>query len=175
MDKELVLSLAKKASELKQKVVNACRDAIDEIINLFEGLDLERIDVEDWSDENDLECTSIHHVVNDGGTICVYPDIGEDVEYTSEDWFYEAPRLLDILTIAVLAKIEFTSKVKVGAKVKWNDPAINDYPEDERIAALNRIFTIFKIEGDTEEDCTVWITDGVTEAEVNYWELEFVL
>lgn len=175
MDKEFVLGLSKKASELKTTITNACRDAIDEIINLFEGLDTDRIDVEDWWDDNCLECTEVHHVINDGGTICVYPDIGEDVEYTSEDWFYEAPALLEILTMAVLSKIDFTSKVKVGAKVKWNDPAINDYPEEERAKALNRIFTIFKVEGDTEEDCTVWISDGVTEAEVNYWELEFVL
>lgn len=174
MDKELVLSLAEKATKLTWAIVNTCREAIDEIVNLFEGLDLERIDVADWWDECELECTTVHHVVNDGGTICVYPDNGEDIEYTSEDWFYEAPKLLDMMANAVLTKIDFTNKVKVGAKVKWNDPAINDYPEDERTAALNRIFTIFKVDGEGE-DCTVWITDGVTEAEVNYWELEFVL
>ena len=175
MDKEFVLGLSKKASELKTTITNTCRDAIDEIINLFEGLDTDRIDVEDWWDDNCLECTEVHHVINDGGTICVYPDIGEDVEYTSEDWFYEAPALLEILTMAVLSKIDFTSKVKVGAKVKWNDPAINDYEPEERTEALKREFEIFKVPENLTVNDSVWISDGHTEAEVPIWELEIVL
>lgn len=38
--------------------------------------------------------------------------------------------------------------IKVGAKCKWNDPAINDYDESDREDVLNTIWTIERINGD---------------------------
>lgn len=175
-DKELIYSLMKKGAELTERIQNACRDAIDEIVNLFEGLDITRIEVEDWACEPDLYSTgTINHVVLDEGTIYVYPDIGEDVEYTSEDWFDEAPQLLQILTQALSAQTAFLEKLTVGAKVKWNDPAINDYEPEERTEALKREFEIFKVPENLTVNDSVWISDGHTEAEVPIWELEIVL
>lgn len=175
-NKELVLSLSNKATELIEKVRVACRDAIDEIVNLFEGLDRTRIDVKDWATCPELESIGdVDHVVLDEGVICVYPDIGEDVEYTSEDWFYDAPELLNILTDAVLTEISFLSQIKKGAKVKWNDPGIDDYEPEERTEALKREFEIFKVPENLTINDSVWISDGHTEAEVPIRELEIVL
>ena len=35
-----------------------------------------------------------------------------------------------------------------GAKCKWNDPAITDYPKNKRKEVLNRVFTIVGIKSD---------------------------
>ena len=56
--------------------------------------------------------------------------------------------------------------LKIGDKVKWNDPAINDYPIEDREDALNRIFNIISINGDI-----ILISDGETEVEVFEEEL----
>ena len=55
---------------------------------------------------------------------------------------------------------------KIGDKVKWNDPAINDYPIEDREDVLNRIFDIVSINGDI-----ILISDGVSEVEVYEEEL----
>ena len=60
-------------------------------------------------------------------------------------------------------------KIKKGLKVKWNDPAIHEYPEEEREAALNRKFEVVKVKGDI-----ITISDGCTEAEVTEDELEII-
>ena len=49
-----------------------------------------------------------------------------------------------------------------GAKCKWNDPAITDYPKNKRKEVLNRIFTIVGIKSDNgkiDEDTIIEI-DG---------------
>ena len=68
------------------------------------------------------------------------------------------------------------SKIKIGSKVKWNDPAIEDYDMRERKKMLNRIFKVMSIQGEsnvkcTEEDDIVLISDGYSEAEVYAREL----
>ena len=55
---------------------------------------------------------------------------------------------------------------KIGDKVKWIDPAINDYPIEDREDALNRIFNIISINGDI-----IAISDGYSYAEVYKEEL----
>lgn len=42
--------------------------------------------------------------------------------------------------------------IKVGARVFWNDPAINDYPEDEREWQRLTIYTILDIKVDDGEE-----------------------
>ncbi len=56
--------------------------------------------------------------------------------------------------------------MKVGDKVKWNDPAIEDYGEEKELAN-KREFTILEINGDI-----VLCSDGVTEVECYCDELE---
>ena len=72
--------------------------------------------------------------------------------------------------------------MKIGDKVKWNDPAIEEYKEMVEDTE-NRVFTIKEINGgeDTyilnelvEDDDMVYISDGITECECYVRELEMV-
>jgi hypothetical protein len=58
---------------------------------------------------------------------------------------------------------------KAGDAVYWNDPAIDDYPEEEREEALKRRFVIFDINGEI-----ISISDTYTTAEVYASELEHI-
>ena len=65
------------------------------------------------------------------------------------------------------------SWIKIGAKCKWNDPAITDYPKNKRKEILNRIFTIVGISDEEfDEDTIIEIDDGVSFAEVYPNELK---
>jgi hypothetical protein len=93
----------------------------------------------------------------------------EDLECNSEDAW-------DLLWSAVLDYFGLDSTdddddhgFKAGDVVYWNDPAIDDYPEDEREEALKRRFVIFKVEGEI-----ISISDTYTTAEVYADELEHI-
>ena len=60
----------------------------------------------------------------------------------------------------------------LGQKVRWNDPAINEYDEEDREDALNREW---EIEDYNKENEIVWISDGYSEAEVYASELELIV
>jgi hypothetical protein len=60
--------------------------------------------------------------------------------------------------------------LNVGDKVIWNDPNIEDYPKDERGAALRRVFTIEEIKG-LNDDAIILISDGISEVETTPNEL----
>ena len=60
--------------------------------------------------------------------------------------------------------------MKVGEKVYWYDPAILDYPENERETQRNRVYTIVKLIG--EDRCL--IADEYGEAEVPLMEIEYI-
>ena len=62
-----------------------------------------------------------------------------------------------------------THDFKAGDAVYWNDPAIDDYPEEEREDALKRRFVIFDISGEI-----ISISDTYTTAEVFANELEHI-
>lgn len=57
--------------------------------------------------------------------------------------------------------------IKIGAKVKWNDPGIDDYEIMDRLGVIDREFEIYAINGEI-----ICISDGGTEAEVFANELE---
>lgn len=58
---------------------------------------------------------------------------------------------------------------EAGDAVYWNDPAIDDYPEEEHEEALKRRFVVFKVEGEI-----ISISDTYTTAEVYASELEHI-
>ena len=69
------------------------------------------------------------------------------------------------------------SWIKDGAKCKWNDPAITDYPKNKRKEVLNRIFTIVGIKSDDgkiDEDTIIEIDDDISFVEVYADELKKV-
>lgn len=91
----------------------------------------------------------------------------DDLECNCEDAW-------DLLWSAVLDALELDSTddghdFEAGDVVYWNDPAINDYPEEERDDVLNRRFVVFKVKGET-----ISISDGYTTAEVYASELEHI-
>ena len=65
------------------------------------------------------------------------------------------------------------SWIKVGAKCKWNDTAITDYPKNKRKEILDRFFTIVGISDEEfDEDTIIEIDDGVSFVEVYPNELK---
>lgn len=92
----------------------------------------------------------------------------EDLECNREDAW-------DLLHCAILDNIfgldstDDEHDFKAGDAVYWNDPAINDYPEEEREDALKRRFVVFKVEGEI-----ISISDTYTTAEVYVSELEHI-
>lgn len=67
--------------------------------------------------------------------------------------------------------------IRVGAKVHWNDPAINDYDPEEREEQLNTEWVVDAILGRDEDEVTsdddiVLISSEYSEAEVYPSELE---
>lgn len=65
--------------------------------------------------------------------------------------------------------------LRKGDKVKWNDPAIEDYDEEDRESIKNRIFEIISdVYGDEDEIIEIAEVDGRSEAEVYAHELELV-
>lgn len=67
--------------------------------------------------------------------------------------------------------------VKYGDRVKWHDPAISEYPEEDREYAKNRVFVVGEVIDDDEETdrwIHIYEEDGPTEVEVYEHELELV-
>ena len=65
--------------------------------------------------------------------------------------------------------------LRKGDKVRWNDPAIDDYDEEDRESIKNRIFEIISdVYGDEDEIIEIAEVDGRSEAEVYAYELELV-
>jgi hypothetical protein len=67
-----------------------------------------------------------------------------------------------------LSWVKFECGFNIGDKVKWEDPAIDDYDEEDRENLLDRIFEIYSING---EVITITEVGGGSEAEVYANEL----
>lgn len=62
--------------------------------------------------------------------------------------------------------------IKVGAKVRWYDPAIEDYSTDEYLELLETEYEIFEIEGDVIRISPVGLVDSGCVTEVYENEIE---
>lgn len=67
--------------------------------------------------------------------------------------------------------------IKVGVKVRWNDPGINDYDPEDREEQLNIEWTVCEVRSDNEKTVTsdddiILICCEGSEAEVYPCELE---
>lgn len=100
------------------------------------------------------------------GTNCLVYE--EELCYTSDDGW---DNLWDLIADAYDMPYwdEGTHDFKAGDAVYWNDPAIDDYPEEEREEAMQRRFVVFKVKGEI-----ISISDGYTTAEVYADELEHI-
>ena len=93
------------------------------------------------------------------------------IDNTSLRWDDEVNEAVE----EVRQRIKRIKAVKVGASVRWYDPAINDYPEDERLSAVTREFIVSQVDtedenGITQPNSTIHASDGVTEVEAFAWE-----
>ena len=90
----------------------------------------------------------------------------DELEHNSEDaWEMLWKQILEKLNEEDFELHNF----KPGDAVYWNDPAINDYPEDEREELLKRRFVVFAVNGEI-----ISISDTYSEAEVNANELNHI-
>jgi hypothetical protein len=62
--------------------------------------------------------------------------------------------------------------IKVGAKVMWFDPAVDDYTDEEYEELLNTEYEIFEIEGDIIRIAPVGEVDSGCVTEVYEDEIE---
>lgn len=100
------------------------------------------------------------------GTNCLVYE--EDLCFTSDDdWDNLWDSIADTYDMPYCD--EDTDDFKVGDAVYWNDPAIDDYPEEQREDALKRRFVVFDI-----NDEIISISDTYTTAEVYASELEHI-
>lgn len=67
-----------------------------------------------------------------------------------------------------LSWVKFECGFNIGDRVKWEDPAIDDYDEEDRENLLDRIFEIYEING---EVISIVEVGGGSEAEVYDTEL----
>jgi hypothetical protein len=97
----------------------------------------------------------------------------EDLECNSNDaWDYLWDTIYELFDPMVFEDTN-EHNFKVGDKVYWDDPAITDYPEDEREDLLNRRFVIIGVDG-YDDDSIIHITDCYTDAEVYASELRYI-
>lgn len=67
-----------------------------------------------------------------------------------------------------LSWVKFECGFNIGDRVKWEDPAIDDYDEEDRENLLDRVFEIYEING---EVISIVEVGGGSEAEVYDTEL----
>ena len=167
-----------RSGNIIKKVHDLQRDAIDEIVNLFEGMDINSIDVENYDGQFEIDLmddygyktrTLVKKVELENGIIYLVDEDGNDHE--SVECGEQAPELLGVLVDCLETKLSDIQNLAVGKKVRWIDPAIEDYDEEDREDMLNRVFTIYSCPDVIERDSIIGISDGTTEAEVLPMEL----
>jgi hypothetical protein len=94
---------------------------------------------------------------------------------TGDVWFIDNTLRGDKQVQEAIAEVQRNIRkykfLKVGSSVRWNDPAINDYPAEEREAALAREFIVHDIINDDNEAIVptpysrILASDGTTEVE----------
>ena len=178
VDKDILGNFYNEATDLIKKVNDLAADAIDKIVDLFENFDINSIDIANYDEDfrlvmenylGDTTQVSIKKVELYEGTIYVYDE--DDHEYTSEDWYIQAPQLLQELATCLEMKFKDIEQLAVGKKVRWIDPEIEDYDEDDRQDMLDRVFTIYSCPDEIEMDSVIGISCDGSEAEVLPMEL----
>lgn len=105
----------------------------------------------------------------------VQNDSGCEVEFNLDEVHYSHIEfIMDYLP--EVPKDMHGKPIKVGAKVKWQDPAIEDYEPEDRKWVLNRIFVVDRIDYCYDNDPQVYLSevDGNSEAEAWAHEVELV-
>lgn len=167
-----------KSADLNTKLRNILRGAINEIVNLFECFDINRIDIESYDDQFEVTLyddyghpsnTLISRAVLEDGTIYLIDT--EGYNHTSDEWFHDATAILVKLSECLNEKFNDIQQLAVGKKVRWIDPGIDDYDEEYRQEVLDRVFTIYSCPEVIDRDSVIGISCDGSEAEVLPMEL----
>jgi hypothetical protein len=159
------------------------RDFIRKFKQICKNNCVTAIDTDNWTNGVQMCYVNYHNdeIVNEFVEIIgfdeyddFYIDFRDDCTSYEEDLECNCEDAWDLLWRAVLDHFELENTddehdFEVGDAVYWNDPAIDDYPEDEREEALKRRFVVFNISGEI-----ISISDTYTTAEVYVNELEHI-
>ena len=96
----------------------------------------------------------------------------EDICYTpDDDWDTLWNLIADAYDMPYCdGEEDETHDFKVGDKVYWNGQCIEDYPEEEQVEELSKVFVVVGVRG-KYMDSIIEITDCYTDAEVTADEL----
>lgn len=109
------------------------------------------------------------------GELFLQNEDGFDYMESDGEW----PDPLDVLSDlaeALTKKIDDLKRLKKGARVKWIDPAIDDYDPDDREEQLELVWVIDDCpeQDELDSDSIIAISNEYGEAEVLPWELVYV-
>lgn len=114
-------------------------------------------------------CKGKEYIVNCEVEISMYTILCEFLKIDGYEENDDSESIEDELRDKLL-DIAYENEFNVGTKVKWNDPAINEFNEEDREEQLNIIYEIVEIINKSEG--IVLIKDEYGEAEVYIEELE---
>lgn len=169
-----------------QRVRQTIEEAYKSFKNLFEQNEIQRIDIGNYADQFQVMCddggsgdnqVSVHVVAVEyepGYGIYLIDDEGNQWEACLWD-----SNMILVFWTAVQClndKYEDYKKLRKGARVKWMDPAIEDYDPEDREEQLNLLWVIDDCPEQDElfDDSTVCISNEYGEAEVMAYELVYV-
>jgi len=167
-----------KSADMNTKLRNILRSAIDEIVNLFEYFDVTSIDIGNYDDQFEVTLyddygqprnTLISRADLEDGSIYLIDT--EGYTHTSDEWFHDATIVFTELSECLNEKLKGIQQLAVGKKVRWIDPGIEDYDEEDRQDILDRVFTINSCPEVIERDSVIGISCDGSEAEVLPMEL----
>ena len=174
----LMKSYIDNSSAIVRRIGEQVREALTGITNLFKDFDLKTIDVENYDPEYAIAIEDDYGNVNLVPVKCVdvwegyvYVIDREGYEHGAEEWSSRAPELLSELSLCLDKKLKDIQELKVGARVRWINPGIEDYPEEEREEMLQLIWVIDSCPDEIEEDSVIAISNEYGEAEVLPMEL----
>lgn len=178
----LMKSSVDKSAAIVQRLNNTINEALEELRYLFTSTGVESIDiasyepdfkiltVDDYFDQFNLVPVSKVEIWN--GELYIVDKEGYEVE--ERLWNFKAPELLTVATNCLLQKLTGIQKLKVGTRVRWINPGIEDYPEEEREEILQLLWVIDSCPEEIEEDSIIAISNEYGEAEVLPMELVYV-
>ena len=171
-------------------LVNAIRKANLEahvaLVNLFKENQVDHIDILNYDDCFYMDVCDSSGVAKNTVNIAqvlyspTYDILSvidtEGNEWEDSDWLTNEAAVLQLAAACLTEKYNGYSKMTNGTAVRWIDPAIEDYDEEDREDVLARVFTIYNCppSDEIENDTVITIANEETEAEVYAYELVVV-
>lgn len=177
----LMKSYIDNSAAIVRRIDDQIREALNSITNLFKDFGVNSIDVENYDPDYAIAIEDDYGNVKLVPVKCVdvwegyvYVIDREGYEHGSEEWSSRAPELLSELSLCLDRKFKDIQKLKVGARVRWIDPGIEDFDEGEREERLLLVWVVDSCPDEIEQDSVIAISNEYGEAEVTPMELVYV-